>query len=181
MFVAIAVVLVIAVLGGCSDDSEAGPEVDDGGTTSSTTSTVAEDEEADAALAVWQEYVIASEEWLDPPNPAHPRIPEFIASDALEDFRAGIARDRAKDIATRRGPSGAIQHHSEVASSSPSEVVIRDCFVDDSVGYDMNTGEVVDDAVVTLTIDVTLVPEGAAWKIRDIAEVVRRDGVASCE
>ena len=179
---AIYVALVLALLGGCSDESEAEPEVQDRVTTSSTSTTsVASDDYGTQALKVWDEFLVVSQEWRNPPNPAHPRIPDFIAADAVEDFRKAIAVEFARDTARRPAASGPPAHKFSVRSSSSLSVVIEDCFVDDFVAYNFRTGEVIDEAVATRTLEVELVKESGAWKIERIREVNKVDGRAECD
>jgi hypothetical protein len=181
VLVAIAMVLAASALAACSGGDDEGADAQPPESTSSTTTTLEQNEQATAALAVWEEYVTVSPQWLDPPDPAHPRIADFIAEDSLETFREGIARDLAQDIATRPGPNGPPTHHPEVRSAERDRVVVRDCFVDDTVGVSMRTGEAVDDAVVTRTIDATLVADGESWKILEIDEVTKEPGAATCD
>jgi hypothetical protein len=176
----LAAVAVAAVLGACSGEGDDGSDALPAENTSSTSTTVAEDEHAAAALRVWEEYLDVSQEWLDPPDPAHPRIADFIAPDALEDFREGIAVELAKDTARRPSASGPPHHETTVRSSSASSVVIEDCFVDDFVAYNFRTGEVVDDAVATRTLEVAFVEHAGAWKIGQIRELDKVDGRAGC-
>lgn len=177
----LAAIAVSAVLGACSGDGDGDSDALPAETTSSTSTTVAEDRHASAVLRVWEEYLDVSQEWLDPPDPAHPRISDFIAPDALEDFREGIAVELAKDTARRPSASGPPLHETTVRSSSASSVVIEDCFVDDFVAYNFRTGEVLDDAVATRTLVVAFVEDAGTWKIEQIREIDKVDGRAECD
>lgn len=169
------------MLGACSGDGDDESDALPTETTSSTSTTVAEDEQAAAALSVWEEYLVVSQEWRDPPDPAHPRIVEFVAAAAVEDFREGVAVELARDTARRPAATGLPQHETTVSESDATRVVLRDCFVDDFVAYNFRTGEVIDDGVATRTLEVELVPEAGTWKIEEIREVSKTEGRAECE
>ena len=175
--------LVAAALGAaaCGDDGE--PESADRSTPSTTSSSTTSEVDAGAAAAleVWREYTVVSQEWLNPPNPTDPRIPEFIAASALEDFRAGIAAELAQDISTRPGPNGPIEHNPVVVRSGSDEVVIQDCFVDDSVAVNSTTGSTIDAGVVTRTVEATLVLERSSWRISTVEDVETTSGAAGCD
>jgi hypothetical protein len=174
----LAAIALAAALGACSGDGDGSDALPDDRTSS--TSTTLADEHAMAALSVWQEYLDVSQEWLDPPDPAHPRISDFIAPDSLEDFREGIAVELARDTARRPSASGPPRHETTVRSSSASSVVIEDCFVDDFVAYNFRTGEVLDDAVATRTLEVAFVEDAGSWKIEQIREIDKVEGRAEC-
>jgi hypothetical protein len=167
--------LLVVSCGGGSDR-----HADATATSASTSTTAAVDVPATQAMKAWQDYLSASAEWVNPPNPADPRIPQLVAASAVDKVREKVAIEKAKRIGTRAGPGGPSKHAPTVRSSEPTQVVIRDCFVDDSVGYDVRTGDVVDDGVTTLTIEARLVPEAGTWKIKEIREVSKVEGRATC-
>lgn len=148
-------------------------------TVASTSTTI--DANASAALAVWRDYVTVSQQWLNPPNPADNRIGVFIAASSVEDFRGKIAVEKVKGIANRPGPSGPPEHHPKVKSSSSKSVLIHDCFIDDSVTFSVSDGHVIDDAVVTRTIEASLVPEAGTWKVLRIDEQSKLNGRVTCD
>jgi len=176
--------LVAAALGAAACGDNAEPEKADRISTTSTTSsspTSEVDADAAAALEVWREYTVVSQEWRNPPDPAHPRIAEFIATGAVEDFRASVATELARNVGRRPGPAGLPDHVTEVQEATASRVVLRDCFVDDFVAFDTDTGEVIDDAVATRTLEIELVNESQTWKIQRISELDRKSGRVRCD
>jgi hypothetical protein len=180
VLVAIAAVLAMTALAACSGNDDNGADAAPADTTSSTSTTAGHDDDAADALRVWRDYLVVSQEWRDPPDPGHPRIADFIASEALEDFREGIAVELARDTARRPSATGLPEHTTTVRSSTSSSVVLEDCFVDDFVAYNFRTGEVLDDAVATRTLEVELVDEGGGWKIERIREIDKVEGRAEC-
>jgi hypothetical protein len=176
----LAAIAVAALLGACSGDGDDGADAAPTATTDPTSTTAARDDNAADALRVWQDFLVVSQEWRDPPDPAHPRIADFIASEAVEDFREGIALELARDTARRPSADGPPEHNTMVRSSSATTVVLEDCFVDDFVAYNFRTGEVIDDAVATRTLEVELVDEAGSWKIERIREIAKVEGRAEC-
>ncbi len=149
-------------------------------TTAPRSTTTAAGTHAAAALDAWREYVAAADEWFNPPNPSDPRIAELLAASALDDYRLSIAQERTKRRATRPGPAGPPEHITTVEEVGPRTARLRDCFVDDTVAYNYETGQVLDDGVSTRKLNVQLVIEDGRWKVEKIDQVSAVEGREPC-
>ncbi len=148
--------------------------------TSPTTATSVIPEHA-ALLDAWHRYVNASLEWENPPNPGDPRIPGLVAKGSLGSYRQGLAVERAKRTAQRPGPAGPPNHHTRVVDMSAARATLHDCFVDDAVAYNFETGEVIDKGVSTRSLRVALILENGTWKVTTIESIDARPGRQSCD
>jgi hypothetical protein len=59
-------------------------------------------------------------------------------------------------------------------------VLLTVCRLDDRVVYKVATGEVVDDDVVTRTVEALMVQDAGMWKVARTTSVDDVDGVSSC-
>jgi len=67
------------------------------------------------------------------------------------------------------------------ASLQPDgSVLLKACEINDAVVYDVATGAVVDDDVITIEVDVTVVQENGVWKVADTVITEESNGVVPC-
>jgi hypothetical protein len=92
------------------------------------------------AIAGYEAYYAAADEFWDPPNPEHPLLIEVLAEPRLSNLIAVLEEHKARGVAFRTSPR---THPEVIEVRSPSEVVILDCYEPDvSDGlYDLTTGE----------------------------------------
>lgn len=115
------------------------------------------------AMAAYQKSWDVTFEALDPPREL-PKLEELLTGEALAET-LDIIESRA-DRGTR--VDGSLETHPIVVSSSPDEVVLDDCGVENSTEYSSD-GEVVDMADdAAYSYRVLVVRDGGSWKAAEI-------------
>ena len=136
--------------------------------------------DAEAAYLAYEEaYNVAA---ADPVTPQHPALQALITGDQRIYLNSDLGGDLADGEALRHAQPS--QYNVDVLSATPQSdgsILLRVCQVDDRVVHKVATGEVVDDDVVTRTIDVRSINEGGTWKVALKTTVADAPGVASCE
>lgn len=80
-----------------------------------------------------------------------------------------------------RLPEGSVSRREvEVVSVGEERASVRDCAVDDAVVVDLDTGEVLDDDIVTRLAMGELVREDGAWRVSFTRVEQTWEGVAGC-
>lgn len=150
-------------------------------TTTSTTATSADQGAEDVVvaryLAFWQARLEANQA---PPNPEHPALAEYATGPQLENVTDETRRRRDQGLAIRRPDNSRSRHDVRVISATPDEATLQDCSVNDGVIYRIDSGEVVNDDVVTQSIRATMRVVGGLWKLERASLVQEWPGVAGC-
>lgn len=190
--------VVAGTLAGCSDAGDEANASSSSTTSSSTTSTTTtttteqttssstspEDDAAaleaeitDRYLAFWEARFDANTE---PVNPNDPRLAELATGAQLDNVveetkqraDAGLALRRPEDSLTERRP--------RVVELDGDEATIQDCAINDSIVYRVDTGEVIDDSVVTRSVSATMRLVDGQWRLEATRELQKWEGVAGC-
>jgi hypothetical protein len=181
---ALAVVLVVAGCAGDDDEVPVGTTSTTFATTSSTstTSTSAEtDVEALATeryLAYWDARFAANE--APAANPDAPALRELATGAQLDSVIAETTRNRDEGIAFRRPESSVAERRVQIISIDPDVVRLQDCATTDGIVYRVDSGEVIDDSVVTHSIEATMRLVDGEWKLESAQLLQSWDGVAGC-
>lgn len=151
-------------------------------TTASATDTTApqngdEQQVIDQYLGFWEARFAANQE---PVNPDHPSLREYATGAQLDNVIEETRRRRDEGLAFRWPEDSVHAHDVTVAESSPTEVILQDCSVNDGIIYRVATGEVVDDDVVTQNIRATMQLVEGVWKLARATLVQEWEGVAGC-
>jgi hypothetical protein len=98
------------------------------------------EEMAADAIAGYEAYYDAADEFWDPPDPDHPLISEVMAQPRLSNVIDLLEEHEARGVAFRSSP---VPHPEVVEVRSPTELVILDCYEPDLTDglYDLTTGE----------------------------------------
>jgi hypothetical protein len=175
---------VLVALGACGGDDD---EESTGTTATSTTSAPSTtlDEEArkeeaakDAYLAYWDAYMKATSEPVDPQLPAMQRL---MTGDHQRVVTHDLEDRQARGEAARLPANSRLRH--EILSAelqAYGSVRITECEVNDVVIYNVATGVVLNDDVVTKLATATMVVEDGKWRIADSAVVRRWAGAVEC-
>ena len=175
-----ALVLVLAAAG-CSNDGEALP-----GTTTTTRPTTttttepeqtAEEEAVERYLAFWDARFEANSE---PVNPDHPALREYATGEQLENVLEETRRNAREGRAFRRPENSQGRRSVRVVRIEGESAMLQDCVVNDGVVYRVDTGEVIDDSVVTHSVEATMARVDGEWKLESARLVQRWEGVAGC-
>jgi hypothetical protein len=88
---------------------------------------------------------------------------------------------RARGHATRLPPNSRRRHDPRAVRLQADESVeVTSCEVDDSIVYEVDTGTVINDHVVTNVISATLVNERGQWKITFSERTKTSPGIVEC-
>jgi hypothetical protein len=178
-----AVVLAAGACGGDDGDESSDPPA--ASTTSAATTTTTLDDEtrkeeaAKAAyLAYWHAYMEATTE------PVHPQLPamqQLMTGDHQRVVTRDLEDRQARGEAARLPANSHLRHEILSAALQPDgSVHITECEVNDAIIYDVVSGAVINDDVVTKLATATMVNEGGRWKIADSAVVRRWPGAVEC-
>lgn len=148
-------------------------------TTESTTTTTIDEEEAAILAAVdglWQSHITIN----SPPDPDHPDLARFRAGSTLESAQARTEDRRVQGHAIRLPESTVYSHETLSVQVDDDRAFVVDCSVDDSVLYDIASGTILDDAVLSNEWEITLTRSASGWLISDVLQRDQWQGVAGC-
>lgn len=130
-------------------------------------------------IAAWLGYLAALDEVnADAPDPDHPLLAQHATGSTLERVRAFAQRNRDEGIVTAL-PEGSISREwPELVSVTGQTAQVRSCGIDD--GLIIKAGEVIDDRVLTLLTEATLVVEDGRWKVSEATRLEESEGVSGC-
>lgn len=83
-------------------------------------------------------------------------------------------------MALRRPDESVARRSITIVSNDGQKASLQDCAVNDGVVYRVATGEIVDDSVVTLSIEATLERIDGHWKVATTQLIQKWEGVAGC-
>jgi hypothetical protein len=181
-----ALVGVVLVTGACGDDDsdEESTDTTTAATTSAPTTTLDEatqKEEAakEAFLGYYEAFFMAAAE---PVNPQLPELQQLMTGDQRRIVTRNLEDMRAKGYATRLPPNSKRGHDPRVVElQADGTVKVISCEIDDSIVYQVDTGAIINDDVVTNVIYATLVEEGRHWKIAFSERTKTSPGIAACD
>jgi hypothetical protein len=173
------------VVGGCSSGHEDGPKAPEPPTTQqadapTTTTTAATDAGTDVVgryVAFWDARFAANESPVDPDAPA---LRDLATGSQLENVVAETAKRKADGLAFRRPEHSIARRSVRVLDESDVEATVQDCSVNDGVLYRVATGEIVDDSVVTNSVEAVLRLVDGSWKVESTRLLQKWEGVAGC-
>jgi hypothetical protein len=176
--------LVVVAGGSCGgDDGEESTSSTANSTTSAPTTTLDEttrkEEAAKAAyLAYYEAFFEAAAE---PVNPQLSELQRLMTGDQQRIVTRNLEDMRARGLATRLPPDSKLRQDPRVVMlRADGSVEVTSCEVDDSVVYEVDTGAVVNDAVVTNVITATLVEVRGQWKIAFSERTKTSPGIVKC-
>lgn len=152
--------------------------------TPTTTSTSAPDgsqsddqELVDRYVGFWDARLAANE---SPPDPDDPALAEFATGPQLDNVMAETRQRLDDGLALRSADPSRTSHDVTVISQTADRAEIQDCFVNDGVVYRPDTGEVIDDSVVTRSVSADMVLVDGVWKLERATVVQQWEGIAGC-
>jgi hypothetical protein len=164
--------LVCAVLGAAGGCGGADDEESTGTTAASTTSapsttldeeTQKEQAARDAFLAYHDAVLEAAS---DPVRPNLPRLQDLVTDEQQRTVTRNLTNLQGSGMAVRAGVGSLSAHDLRSADlHADGSVLIVDCEVDDAVVYEVATGTVVDDDVVTRLVEARMVAEAGKWRV----------------
>jgi len=185
LLVLVVISLAAAACGGGDDDADP-PSTSDRTTTTPTeptTTTLSEtDQKIEAAKTAYLAFVRAFRAAETPPvNPHHPDVQAMTTGLQQTQITANLEGMQARGEAARL-PENSQDHQDFLTASVQPDgsVLLKTCEVNDAIVYNVATGAIVNDRVVTVTVDVTMVEESGAWKVADSITTAKLDGVVPC-
>ena len=175
------VVLAAGACGGNDGDEESTDQTAPSSTSAPTTTLDEEAQKEEAAkaayLAYWEAYLEATAEPVDPQLPA---MQELMTGDHQRVVTRDLEDRQARGEAARLPPNSQLRHEIHSADlQSDGSVRITECEVNDAIIYDVASGAVINDDVVTKLATATMVDE-RGWKIADSTVVGRWPGAVEC-
>ena len=128
-------------------------------------------------IGFWDARLAANEA---PPNPDDPALPEFATGPQLDNVVAETRRRLDDGLALRAADPSRTSHDVTVIGQTADRAELQDCFVNDGIVYRTNTGEVVDDSVVTRSVSADMVLVDGVWKLERATVVQQWEGIAGC-
>ena len=182
--------LLAACSGGGDEISEPASTTSRAPTTASTTSTStttstsppdgsqSDDQElVDRYVGFWDARLAANEA---PPNPDDPALAEFATGPQLDNVMAETRQRLDDGLALRSADPSRTSHDVTVISQTADRAELQDCFVNDGIVYRPDTGEVIDDSVVTRSVSADMVLVDGVWKLERATVVQQWEGIAGC-
>jgi hypothetical protein len=115
------------------------------------------------------------------PDPEYAGLRETATGETLGDVTGQLRAWQLSGRAVRQvGPPGQGIRVLNSSVRADGTAVVRSCAVDDDHVVIADSGQVVNDDVVTRLVDVTLIQESARWKVSQIRVAERWEGVAGC-
>lgn len=148
-------------------------------TTSSTTDPAASEEQAilDRYLLFWEVRFEANSE---PVDPSDPRLADLATGAQLDNVIAETQRRADNGLALRRPDESVTERRPRIVSVDQDVATIQDCAINDSIVYRIDTGEVVDDSIVTRSVSATMRRIDGTWRLEGAQELQKWEGVAGC-
>lgn len=152
--------------------------------TSTTTSTSPPDDSqpdgqelVDRYVGFWDARLAANEA---PPNPDDPALAEFATGPQLDNVMAETRQRLDDGLALRSADPSRTSHDVTVISQTANRAELQDCFVNDGIVYRPDTGEVIDDSIVTRSVSADMVLVDGVWKLERATVVQQWEGIAGC-
>ncbi len=176
----------LAVLAACSGDGD-GAAAPITSTTAppspvlSSTTTMAADPEAseivDRYRQFWQARFAANQA---PPNPEAPALRDLAVGQQLDQVVKETRGNLRDSLALRRPEDKPARSSVRLVNVEGDQATVQECVVDDDVVYRYTTGEVVNAAVSTNSVEGTMRRIGGVWKLEAARLLQRWEGVAGC-
>lgn len=113
-------------------------------------------------------------------NPDAPQLAEVATGNALAELRAEAGRRRDAGQAVRTASPSLAEIRVGFVEVADTTASLSVCRVDDSVVYEIGTGQVVNATVATQNYLLDLTVVDGLWKVSGVTQVQRWEGVAGC-
>jgi hypothetical protein len=114
------------------------------------------------------------------PNPDDPRLAEFATGRQLDQVRTETRANLDQGLALRAAADPANLQRVTVASLNGDRAVVQECAVSDDVVFRRDTGQIVNDSVVTYNVRGELERVQGVWRVAAVTLVQKWQGVAGC-
>jgi hypothetical protein len=181
-----ALIGVVLVGGACGGDDGDDETADTTAATTTTAPTTTLDEETQKEEAATAAYLMYDDAFFKaaahPVSPELPELQDLVTGNQQALVTRNLEQLQANGQAVRLpAPSQVRQEPKLVELQADGSVEITSCEVDDSVVYEVATGDVINDDVVTNLISTTMVNQNNAWKLAFSERTKRWPGTVECE
>jgi len=119
-----------------------------------------------AKKALLDYYEAYQEATAEPVDPQHPELQALVTGEHKVVVTRNLQERQANGEAVRLPANTQSSHDIRSAELQPDGTVeIVDCQVDDSIVYEVETGDVADDDVITKRVIGSIARETGAWKV----------------
>lgn len=161
-----------------SSFSTTAPTSDDDASTATTApGTTAQQEIVDRYIAFWDARFAANS---GTPNPDDPALREYATGEQLDTVVAETRTNLEQGLAFRQADDPHDVQRVTVVDVDGDRAVVQECVVSDGVIVRRDTGEVVNDDVVTDNVRGELQRVDGVWRVSAARLVQRWEGVAGC-
>jgi hypothetical protein len=177
------VALAAGACGGDDGDEESTNTTTASSTSAPSTTLDEESQKEEAAKAALLDYYDAYQEaTADPVDPEHVELQALVTGEHKVVVTRNLQARQANGEAVRLPAGTQSSHDIRSAELKPDgSVEIVDCQVDDSIVYQVETGDVVDDDVVTKLVVGSMALDGGAWKVAFTEISAAWPGVGACD
>jgi hypothetical protein len=114
------------------------------------------------------------------PKPDSAQLAEFASGEALLSIRDETTRRRDLGQAIRASAANLAQLRVGFVTMTGTTATVAACSVDDGVIFEVATGRVVNDSVITHNYRIDLEQVGGVWRVSRIVRIQQWEGVAGC-
>jgi len=147
-------------------------------TASPTTTTV--DQATEIVARYKQFWDVRFEVNRSPVNPADPRLAQLATGKQLDNVVTETRQRLDQGLAIRRPEPSASKNRVKVVEVASDSARLQDCATNDGIVYRVATGQVLDDGVVTRSVEATMRRVDGTWRLADTRVVQEWKGVAGC-
>jgi hypothetical protein len=137
----------------------------------------AQQEIIDRYVAYWKARFAAN---TGTPNPHDPALTEFATGAQLDGVIAETQANLDAGRAFKDRPDPRNFRRVTVVSVSGDEAVVQECFVDDGLVIQRDTGAVINDTIATQNVRGELRRVDGEWRVSGSSLVQRWEGVGGC-
>lgn len=146
-------------------------------TSPSTSDASPEQQIIDRYVGYWETRFAANRGTPDPDDPA---LAEYATGAQLDAVRAETRQNLEAGVAFRSRDDPADFRRVRVISVDGGQAVVQECFVDDGLVVQRDTGQVVNDTVATHNVRGELTRVDGRWRVARAELIQRWEGVAGC-
>jgi hypothetical protein len=134
----------------------------------------------DEIIARYRAFWEARFEANMPPDPDDPALREYATGAQLEHVIAETQANQDEGVEFRRPDDPADFQRVRVVSVEGDHAVVQECVVSDGLVVRRESGEIVDDSVVTYSVRGEMERIDSEWRLAAATAVQRWEGIAGC-
>lgn len=182
-------VLFLLVLAACGGDSGSSAAPTPSSTASTTitppsstnlTTSTTVDPAGEVVARYKQFWEVRFEVSRNPVNPNDPRLAQFATGRQLDNVVTETRQRLDQGLAVRRPEPSASKNRVKVIEVGSDTARLQDCATNDGIVYRVATGQVLDDGVVTRSVEATMRRVEGVWRLADTRVLQEWKGVSGC-